>query len=180
MPEEVVPATIVPRGQSPEADQPGRGHPVSLPEFLLFGEKGALREVNAETAETSERTPRELGLSTLPIPENASESTLPEGGARPAPEWPERWRFQVGEPFDPTQPLMSYTRLFDGTDSKLTARLRDYVELNGDLRAGGWEAYLHRSEDFIRFTAHVMIVEMLQLHGGEARKRIVFKLRKYR
>jgi len=79
---------------------------------------------------------------------------------------------------DPLQPLMSYTRLFDGADADLLARLRDYVELSGDRRSGGWEAYLHRSEDFIRFTTHVMIVEMLTLHGGETRRRFVFKLRK--
>lgn len=84
------------------------------------------------------------------------------------------------DPFDPRQPLMSYTRLFDGADAKVTANLRDYVELSGDLRSGGWEGYLHRSEDFIRYTAHAMIVEMLQLHGGEAKRRIVFKLRKYK
>jgi hypothetical protein len=82
--------------------------------------------------------------------------------------------------FNPRQPLMAYTRLFDGSDPLLTARLRDYVELSGDVRSGGWEAYLHRSEDFIRFTSHVMIVEMLQLHGGEAKRRMVVKLRKYR
>lgn len=84
------------------------------------------------------------------------------------------------DPFDPHQPLMSYTRMFDGSDAKLTANLRDYVELSGDLRSGGWEAYLYRSEDFIRYTAHAMIVEMLQLHGGEAKRRIVFKLRRYK
>lgn len=82
--------------------------------------------------------------------------------------------------FDPTQPLMSYTRLFDGADSRLVSRLRDYVELSGDLRAGGWEAYLQRSDDFIRFTSYLMIVEMLQLHGGEARRRLVIKKRKYK
>lgn len=81
-------------------------------------------------------------------------------------------------PFDPRTPLMSYTRLFDGADPKLTARLRDYRALSGDLRAGGWQAYLHRSEDFIRFTSHLMIVEMLQVHGGEAKHRVVFKLRR--
>ena len=32
----------------------------------------------------------------------------------------------------------------------------------------------------MRFTAHLMIVEMLMLHGGEAKRRIVFKLRKLR
>jgi hypothetical protein len=80
--------------------------------------------------------------------------------------------------FDPRQPLMAYIRLFDGSDPKLTARLRDYRELSGDLRSGGWEAYLHRSDDFIRFTSHLMVVEMLQLHGGESKRRVVVKLRR--
>lgn len=85
----------------------------------------------------------------------------------------------ISADFDPRLPLMSYTRLFDGADPKLTARLRDYVELSGDLRSGGWQSYLQRSEDFIRFTAHLMIVEMLQLHGGEAKRRVVMKWRRY-
>ena len=78
------------------------------------------------------------------------------------------------------EPLMSYSRIFDGTDSGLTAELRDYVELNGDLRSGGWEAYLQRSEDFIRFACRRMIVEMLTLHGGEGKRRVVFKWRKHK
>lgn len=82
--------------------------------------------------------------------------------------------------FNPREPLMSYVRLFDGADPRLTARLRDYRELSGDLRSGGWEAYLQRSEDFIRFTSHVMVVEMLQLHGGESMRRVVIKVRKQR
>ncbi len=40
---------------------------------------------------------------------------------------------------DPSQALMSYTRLFDGADPQLVVVLRDYVELRGDLRSGGWE-----------------------------------------
>lgn len=82
--------------------------------------------------------------------------------------------------FDPRKPLMSYTRMYDGADPKVVARLRDYVELSGDLRSGGWQSYLYRSEDYIRFTAHSMIVEMLQVHGGESKKRVVLKARKYR
>jgi hypothetical protein len=84
----------------------------------------------------------------------------------------------VAGTYDPRQPIMSYTRLFDGSDAELTALLRDYVILSGDLRSGGWEAYLHRTEDFIRFTSHRMIVEMLTLHGGESRRRYVWMLRK--
>lgn len=85
--------------------------------------------------------------------------------------------FEIGTssgPHDPLQPIMSYTRIFDGSDAELTALLRDYVLLSGDLRSGGWEAYLHRTEDFMRFTAHRMIVEMLTLHGGEAKTRYVW------
>ena len=81
---------------------------------------------------------------------------------------------------DAIRPVMSYTRMFDGADQNLVAALRDYVELSGDKRSGGWEAYLHRSEDFIRFTAYRMILEMLQLHGGESRRRFVVKTRQYR
>lgn len=82
--------------------------------------------------------------------------------------------------FDPLQPFMSYTRLFDGTDAKLVANVRDYLEVHADQRSGGWEGYLSRTEDFIRFASHRMIVEMLTLHGGEGKRRIVFKLRKYK
>ena len=81
---------------------------------------------------------------------------------------------------DSSKPIMSYTRMFDGSDADLLAALRDYVEIGGDLRSGSWQAYLYRSEDFIRFTAHMMIVEMLALHGGQGKRRVVFKLRKHR
>ncbi|TWT59316.1 hypothetical protein [Rubinisphaera italica] len=79
-----------------------------------------------------------------------------------------------------SQPYMSYTRVFDGADADFTASLRNYLELSGDQRSGGWTGHLHRSEDFIRFCMHRMILEMLQLHGGEARKRFVFTSRKYK
>lgn len=75
-------------------------------------------------------------------------------------------------------PLMSYTRMFDGADANLQAILRDYVEFLGDERSGGWRAYLYRSDDFLRFTSHLMIVEMLTLHGGEAQRKYVWKPRK--
>jgi hypothetical protein len=76
------------------------------------------------------------------------------------------------------EPIMSYTRIFDGSDSALVANLRDYVELSGDQRSGGWEGYLQRSDDYIRYCMHRMIVEMIQLHGGETRRKVVFAKRK--
>lgn len=95
----------------------------------------------------------------------------------PAPNPREDSLLQAPPPV-PLEPLMAYTRLFDGADAGLTAALRDYLELRDDLRAGGWKSSLHRTEDFIRFASHRMIVEMLALHGGETRRRVVFVWRK--
>jgi hypothetical protein len=102
-----------------------------------------------------------------------------------APPAPQPNPFNAPQPIQPWQtnprlPLMAYTRVFDGADADLVAALRDYVELNGDLRSGGWEGYLHRSDDFIRFTSYRMILEMLSLHGGEGKHRLIFKLLRYR
>lgn len=74
--------------------------------------------------------------------------------------------FCVQTPPEHVQPIMSYTRFFDGADRRLIHMLRCYYVLRGDMRSGGWQAYLHRSDDFLRFTSHVLVIEMLALHGG--------------
>lgn len=84
------------------------------------------------------------------------------------------------EVFDSQEPLMAYVRLFDSTDRRLIARLSDYLELTGQMRSGDLQAYMKRSDFFRKFTAHVMISEMLTLHGGEARRQLILKSRKYR
>ena len=76
--------------------------------------------------------------------------------------------FAATEPPAPALPYMTYARLFDGADADVAAALRDRRALSGDLRSGGWEAGLRRSEDFIRFCCRRSIREMLELHGGLA------------
>jgi hypothetical protein len=194
-PEMVAPLTegaVVPRGQSP-----GEESVAAEPKLPMdAGAAPALQPV-AETGPPQPRTYQGL----LPPQRFPGQNSPSQGGpeeAAPSPESgqpleldlipvpPPPPALEAGpfpappSTYDPLVPLMAYTRMFDGADAKLTARLRNYVELSGDLRAGGWESYLYRSEDFIRFAAHVMIVEMLQLHGGQAEKRVVFKFRKYR
>jgi hypothetical protein len=119
-----------------------------------------------------------------PMPETAPPK-LPVRNPCLAPLPPQPNPFNAPQPIQPWQldprlPLMSYTRIFDGADADLVAALRDYVELGGDLRSGGWEEYLHRSEDFIRFASYRMILEMLSLHGGEGKHRLILKFRKYK
>ncbi len=106
------------------------------------------------------------------LPSPPSSRSNPEATIRQHQDFPD-W---TGGP--KYEPIMSYTRMFDGRDAEVTAALRDYVELSGDRRSGHWPAYLERSDDFIRFAAHRMIVEMLLLHGGEAKRKLVLKLRK--
>jgi hypothetical protein len=120
-----------------------------------------------------------------PIAMDNAPPKLPVRNPCLAPLPPQPNPFNVPQPIQPWQldpklPLMSYTRIFDGADSELVAALRDYVELNGDLRSGGWEEYLHRSDDYIRFCSYRMILEMLSLHGGEGKHRLILKFRKYR
>jgi hypothetical protein len=120
-----------------------------------------------------------------PLPLDNGPPKVPVRNPCLAPPPPQPNPYNVPQPIqswqlDPRLPLMSYTRVFDGADGDLVAALRDYVELNGDLRSGGWEEYLHRSEDFIRFCSYRVILEMLSLHGGEGKHRVIFKFRKYR
>lgn len=77
------------------------------------------------------------------------------------------------------RPFMEYARMFDARDPEVAAKFRDYLELSGQVQTGDWESYLHRSDDYIQFVTNVMIEEMLRLHGGESRRRIIFTKRKY-
>lgn len=80
----------------------------------------------------------------------------------------------------PIRPLMSYTKVFDAGDAGTSAAFRDYLELSGDPREGNWSSRLQWADDFPRFAMHMMIVEMFQLHGGQARRRVVLKWRNHK
>jgi hypothetical protein len=149
------------------------------------GAGGLLGEPFAPESSFVPPMPGILGSSGEPLPMDNGPPRLPIKNPCLAPLPPQPNPFNAAQPIqpwqlDPHQPLMSYTRIFDGADGELVAALRDYVELNGDLRSGGWEEYLHRSEDYIRFCSYRMILEMLSLHGGEGKHRLVLKFRKYK
>ena len=99
--------------------------------------------------------------------------TWPGGGPRLPAEKP-NGAFCVPGQEDTIQPIMSYTRFFDGADCRLIEQLRGYYVLRGDMRSGGWEAYLNRSDDFLQFASFVLVVEMLELHGGPLKTEKVF------
>jgi len=74
-----------------------------------------------------------------------------------------------------TKPVLSHTRLYRGDDVYVTDRLSDYVGNDVDTRVGGWQSYLNRSNDFIRFCCHLHITEMLESRGGSDQSDLILR-----
>lgn len=73
------------------------------------------------------------------------------------------------------KPVLSQTRLYRGDDSYFTERLANYVETNDDGRGSGWQGYLKRSDDFVRFCCHLHITEMLESRGGSEQSDLILR-----
>jgi hypothetical protein len=74
-----------------------------------------------------------------------------------------------------SEPVLSLTRLYHGNDSAFTERLASYYYFRDEARFGGWQAYLQRTEDFVRFCCHLHIAEMLAARGGAGKTRVVWR-----
>jgi hypothetical protein len=98
------------------------------------------------------------------------------------PDWPdERGFIPLGpSPVRPPcivngGPVMTHTRIYIGNDSEFTEALASYYSFRDDARFGGWQNYLQRSSDFIRFCCHMHISEMLSARGGAGETRVVWR-----
>ncbi len=74
-----------------------------------------------------------------------------------------------------TEPIISHMRTYNGNDEDFTHALGEYFYFRDDARFGGWQAYLQRSEDFIRFCCHQHIVETLESRGGSLESRMILR-----
>ncbi len=72
-------------------------------------------------------------------------------------------------------PVLTHTRLYRGDDAYVTTRLAQYVETGDDARPRGWQGYLNRSDDFVRFCCHLHIVEMLESRGGKDQSDLILQ-----
>lgn len=72
-------------------------------------------------------------------------------------------------------PVLKHTKVYSGTDPDFTQALESYVYFREDKRFGGWESYLQRSDDFVRFCCHMHISEMLSARGGSRKTRVVWR-----
>jgi hypothetical protein len=103
-------------------------------------------------------------------------------GAPLPPNWPDPRGFIADPPTitPPTmmaqhEPIISHMRNFDGHDEDFTEQLAEYFYYRDDARFGGWQAYLQRSEDFIRFCCHLHLQETLISRGGQDKSRLIFR-----
>lgn len=77
-------------------------------------------------------------------------------------------------------PVLTHTRVFKGDDGDFTAALQSYAGQRNDARFGGWQTYLERSDDFIRFCCRMHIWEMLTARGGAGKSQVVWRQEKIR
>lgn len=73
------------------------------------------------------------------------------------------------------EPIISHMCSFNGHDDDFTEQLEDYFYFRDDARFGGWQAYLQRSEDFIRFCCYQHLSETLVSRGGQDKSRLIFR-----
>ncbi len=73
------------------------------------------------------------------------------------------------------EPVLRHTRAYNGNDVHFTTALESYVFFRDEARLGGWQTYLQRSDDFIRFCCHLHITEMLTARGGAGETRVVWR-----
>lgn len=143
-------------------------------------EEPAAGEPSSETLPTPDRPTSkfkrggELQRGTNEVPSDLP-SDLPSDwpdprGFVPRPPSPER-----PAPIPQSKAVMTHTRLYDGANSDITEALANYVYYRDDARFGGWQAYLQRSEDFIRFCCYMHISEMLTARGGADETRVVWR-----
>ena len=72
-------------------------------------------------------------------------------------------------------PIISHVRVYHGNDSNFTQRLERYFDFREDARFGGWEGFLQRPEDFLRFCCYLHVTETLAARGGAGEPRVVWR-----
>ena len=75
---------------------------------------------------------------------------------------------------------MQQARIYVGNSAEFTEALESFYFFQDDARFGGWQSYLERSDDFIRFCCRMHIWDMLSARGGAGQTRVVWRWPKIR
>ena len=140
------------------------------------------QEVASEELPSGDSTENAPPESLEPVPTAVGGTTASFGApAMLPPNWPDERGFippppsPVPPPCNPHNgPVMTHTRIYSGNDSEFTEALASYYHFRDDARFGGWQNYLQRTDDFVRFCCHMHISEMLSARGGAGQTRVVW------
>lgn len=72
-------------------------------------------------------------------------------------------------------PVLTHTRIYDGMDRDVTQALQGYAYFRDDLRSAGWESYLRRSDEYVRFCCRLHIAETLSARGGAHKTQVLWR-----
>jgi len=199
-PAEPAPFPGAPPGYPGTSDGGKKGSPLTPPQGPMGGsgkqagseetisDSGRIAHALHEQAASIEELPTGASSAGLPAPTAQSDpaavgvmtGAIGAPGMLP-PNWPDARGFippppsPVRPPCCPTnRPVMTHTRIYQGNDAEFTEALASYYHFRDDARFGGWQNYLGRSDDFIRFCCHLHITEMLSARGGAEETRVVW------
>lgn len=177
--EEFIPDSLVFEAEFALAKEQLKTQTPTLPAMRTAVGSGVIAATDSEP--TDETTQQELPSAR---PDSTPELLPPAVVAQPGipADWPDPRGFVpspptvVPAPARPQDgPVMSLTRLYHGDDNELTRRLASYAYFRDDARFGGWQTYLKRSDDFMRFCCHLHVTEMLASRGGAGKTRVVWR-----
>jgi hypothetical protein len=162
-----------------------------IPASLVFEAEMALAKAQMQTQTPLPGLPTSAAATGPAVPQaQPPQSDLLGPAADPAfaasvqtpPDWPDPRGFvpplpaAERPPAIPTdEPVLRHTRTINGHDADVTTALENYVFFRDDARFGGWQAYLQRSDEFIRFCCYLHIAEMLTARGGADETRVVWR-----
>jgi hypothetical protein len=98
------------------------------------------------------------------------------------PDWPDPKGFippgprPTRPPYRPSRsPVLHHVNIYNGQDAEFTTALSSYYSFRDEARFGGWQGYLQRSDDFIRFCCYKHITEMIAARGGAGESKVVWR-----
>jgi len=170
---------------SARLDRPNKNGERGTSHSASDDEPNSARQKRAERGTAAEEIQPPAGSTAAP--DEFAQSAIPvvqayDPGAELPPDWPDPRGFLSDPPAavrpqcrPSNQPIMTHTRTYNGNDGQFTEALQNYVSFRDDARFGGWQSYLQRSDDFIRFCCHMHVTEMLSARGGAAETRVVWR-----
>ena len=163
-----------------ETQSPVAGDQMPLPEGVLppgpkrpnSEQPGAVRQTSAvepapRPADDRTHTTDTTGKFAALFPDDPRQTREFFRPSAPQPTPPVLW--------PSNRPVMEHTRMYNGHDPEFTTALRTYAHFRDDARFAGWQGYLQRTDDFIRFCCHKHIAEMLTARGGAGKTQVVWR-----